>query len=241
MLSKSFLSTIETKLQGTDELEQIAAMDAIAAFGSSSEKGMLQTDVDMSLTHCMSTELHLLLQHKHICKLWLDLARSTKMPLKVNCLHAVSRILTEPTRVNRPDGQIPDENAHIWGLNERLFQALGEHHRHSTIALLMEMLRQPWEEIRTAVYTLFRAVGAQNNDWGMRGFLSYGGFFEFLMDRTTEPTKETREWKFAVVDAIVSSPYLTKLDTLVISQLQQHVLKGPYVGKMSAEMAMEAM
>jgi hypothetical protein len=40
MLSKAFLSTIEEKVQSKDELQQIAAMDAIAAFASSSEKGL---------------------------------------------------------------------------------------------------------------------------------------------------------------------------------------------------------
>ena len=39
MLSKAFLSTIETKIESRDDLQQIAAMDAIAAFASSSEKG----------------------------------------------------------------------------------------------------------------------------------------------------------------------------------------------------------
>lgn len=39
VLSKAFLTTIEDKIQSNDPLQQIAAMDAIASFGSSSEKG----------------------------------------------------------------------------------------------------------------------------------------------------------------------------------------------------------
>lgn len=38
-LSKAFLETVEGKMQSTDSLQQIAAMDALAAFGSSSDKG----------------------------------------------------------------------------------------------------------------------------------------------------------------------------------------------------------
>lgn len=38
-LSKAFLETVESKMQSTDSLQQIAAMDALAAFGSSSDKG----------------------------------------------------------------------------------------------------------------------------------------------------------------------------------------------------------
>lgn len=39
VLSKAFLGTIENKIQSSDSLQQIAAMDALAAFGSSSDKG----------------------------------------------------------------------------------------------------------------------------------------------------------------------------------------------------------
>ncbi|UIZ20843.1 hypothetical protein KXD40_001339 [Peronospora effusa] len=38
-LSKAFLKTVKSKMQSTDSLQQIAAMDALAAFGSSSDKG----------------------------------------------------------------------------------------------------------------------------------------------------------------------------------------------------------
>lgn len=39
VLSTAFLETIERKIESTEPLEQIAAMDALAAFGSSSENG----------------------------------------------------------------------------------------------------------------------------------------------------------------------------------------------------------
>ena len=41
----------------------------------------------------------------------------------------------------------------------------------------------------------------------MRVLRSYGGFFEFLLDRTTEATKDAREWKFAVLDAVLASTF----------------------------------
>ncbi|RLO04065.1 hypothetical protein DYB28_005915, partial [Aphanomyces astaci] len=36
---------------------------------------------------------------------------------------------------------------------------------------------------------------------------AYGGFIEYLVDRQTEPTKTTREWKFAIVDALLASKF----------------------------------
>ena len=38
-LSEAFLETVERKMQSSDALDQIAAMDALAAFGSTSDKG----------------------------------------------------------------------------------------------------------------------------------------------------------------------------------------------------------
>lgn len=159
-------------------------------------------------------ELHLLLQHKSLCQSWLQLGASTKMEVKANCFHSLGRIIGEPTRLTRALEDVPAENAGIWLLHERLFNSLGHECRNqSTLLYLMEILRQPFEEIRSAVFVLMRAVAAQNNEWGMRALLSYGGFFEFLVDRTTEPTKETREWKFAIADAVMVSPFHTKLGT----------------------------
>lgn len=157
----------------------------------------------------------MLLRHQAICKLWLPLGNSTKLPVKANCLHSIARILEEPTVIKRSPSDVPVENAGVWSLLERLFVGFGaESRKLSTMTLLMELLRQPFEELRMAVFAVLRAVAAQNNEWGMRALLSYGGFFEFLLDRTTEPTKETREWKFAVLDAVVASPFQSRLGTL---------------------------
>lgn len=162
----------------------------------------------------MLLELYVLLQHRSLCKLWLQLAGSTKLPVKANCFHSIARILSEPTHMNKSPDQMPEENSGIWSLHERLFNSIGvECRNQATMPFLMNALRQPFEELRTAIFSLMRAVAVQNNEWGMRTLQSYGGLFEFLMDRTTEPTKETREWKFAIVDAIVASPFQANLGT----------------------------
>ncbi|RLN91507.1 hypothetical protein BBJ28_00019919 [Nothophytophthora sp. Chile5] len=134
------------------------------------------------------------------------------MPVKADCFHSLARILGEPTRLTKQPEQVPAENAEIWSLCERLFNSLGaECVQQPTLVFLMDALKQPFEELRTSVFHVLRSVAAQNNEWGMRALLSYGGFFEFLMDRSTEPTKETREWKFAVLDAVLASPFQSQL------------------------------
>ncbi|RHY04494.1 hypothetical protein DYB25_011534 [Aphanomyces astaci] len=51
---------------------------------------------------------------------------------------------------------------------------------------------------------LFHALG---HPWGLEALHAYGGFIEYLVDRQTEPTKTTREWKFAIVDALLASKF----------------------------------
>lgn len=160
----------------------------------------------------VASELQVLLQHTRLCRAWLELGASSKLEVKANCFHALARVLGEPTRLTRPSERIPEPTAAVWTLNERLFNSLGQLCRgQATVLFLMEVLRQPFEEIRSAVFVLLRAAASQNSAWGVRVLLSYGGLVEFLMDRSTEPTKETREWKFAVADAVVASPFRSLL------------------------------
>ncbi|KAL3668051.1 hypothetical protein V7S43_006919 [Phytophthora oleae] len=224
-LSKAFLGTIERKLQSSDSLQQIAATDALAAFGSSSDK-----------------ELQLLLQHRSICQMWLQLGGSTKMPVKANFFHSLGRVLGAHTRLKKQPGQVPEENTSVWNMCERLFSSLGvECAQQSTMILLMNALKQPFEELRTSVFHVLRSVAAQNNPWGMQALQSYGGFFEFLLDRTTEPTKESREWKFAVLDAVLASPFQSQLDASLVEKLQASLNRGPYAGAAApAEMELES-
>ncbi|GMF14969.1 unnamed protein product [Phytophthora lilii] len=149
--------------------------------------------------------------------MWLQLGSSAKMSVKANCFHSFARVIGEPTRLTKQPDQVPAENAGVWSMCERLFNSLGaECSQQPTMVLLMTALKQPFEELRTAVFHVLRSVAAQNNPWGMRTLLSYGGFFEFLMDRTTELTKETREWKFAVLDAVLASPFQSQIGTCAV-------------------------
>ncbi|CAI5738706.1 unnamed protein product [Hyaloperonospora brassicae] len=224
-LSDAFLETVESKMQSSDSLQQIAAMDALAAFGSTSDK-----------------EMHVLLQHRSICQKWMSFSTSTKLPVKSNCFHSIARVLGAHTRLVRQLDDVPNETQEVWSLCERLFNSLGpEGAQQSTMVLLMNTLKQPFEELRTSVFHVLRSVAAQNNPWGMRVLRSYGGFFEFLLDRTTEATKDAREWKFAVLDAVLASPFQSQLDDSLHEKLRANLAQGPYARAPAlAEMVLES-
>ncbi|EQC25021.1 hypothetical protein SDRG_17098 [Saprolegnia diclina VS20] len=210
-LSKAFLAAIEYSFQVGDALQKIAAMDAAAAFASASEN-----------------ELGLLLQHKTLIALFLESAHSTVLEVKSNCFMALATILARPTTLSTT--VVPDETATIWTLHQSLFRALGGG-RPSTMHLLMDCLRQPFDAIRIAVYTLLQAVVAQGHPWGLQTLLAYGGFVEYLLDRSTEPTKTTREWKFALVDGILASPHKALLGKQQRTDLDTFFALGPYAGQ----------
>ncbi|CCI39753.1 unnamed protein product [Albugo candida] len=223
VLTQAFFDKVKDKLQDPEDIQKIAAMDAIGAFAASSHK-----------------ELQVLIQHE-ICSQYLEMASSLKMPLKVNCLHSVKKVLAEPTRLQHESCDILEKDAEIWNLNKTIYEALGRASRSdSTTEYLMSLLKQPFEELRIAVYGLLQAVAAQNAEWGLQALISYGGFFEYILDRNTEPTKECREWKFAVVDAILASPFTNLLDTSILLKLKEHLRKGPYIGNPRSALEMEA-
>lgn len=191
------------------------------------------------------------------------------MPVKANCFHSIGHVLGAHTRLRKQPDQVPEENAGVWTMCERLFNSLGaECVQQSTMVFLMNTLKQPFEELRTSVFHVLRSAAAQNNPWGIRVLLSYGGFFEFLLDRTTEPTKTAREWKFAVLDAVLASPFQSNLgkilftykalervshpllwyccchivDASMLEKLQMSMRRGPYAGATApVEMKLESM
>ncbi|GMF17358.1 unnamed protein product [Phytophthora fragariaefolia] len=170
-LSKAFLETVEGKMQSIDSLQQIAAMDALAAFGSSSDKGRHLSAVPLDSGNALTNywtmwaaELYLLLQHRSICQMWLQLGSSTKMPVKANCFHSLARVLSAHTRLTKQPDQVPAENAGVWSLCERLFNSLGvECTQQNTMLLLMNALKQPFEELRTSITDLMSRHGTYVN------------------------------------------------------------------------------
>lgn len=66
--------------------------------------------------------------------------------------------------------------------------------------------------------------------WGLEILVEYAGFWEFLLDGSTEDSKKTKEWKFAVIDAIVASAHnATLLNPMQRNTLMNVFAKGPFM------------
>ena len=94
----------------------------------------------------------------------MSFSTSTKLPVKSNCFHSIARVLGAHTRLVRQLDDVPNEKQEVWSLCDRLFNSLGpECAQQSTMVLLMNTLKQPFEELRTSVFHVLRSVAAQNN------------------------------------------------------------------------------
>lgn len=48
-----------------------------------------------------------------------------------------------------------------------------------------------------------RKTGLTLHPWGVRAMFAYPGFFEFLINRSTDTTKVGKEWKYAIIESLV--------------------------------------
>ena len=239
-LRKKFFSAILNVLSSGDEIGIVAAMDAIGSVASSS-----------------CSDLYAVLDDVALCKEWLEYASHAKMEIKAACLCSVSKVLSRPTLLARDVSSVLVEDK-VWDLNRELFDAVGKCSPYeNTMTMIMQGLKQPFEDIRVASFTFLRAVAAQGDVWGVTALFEYAGFMEFITDRSTEGVKVTKEWKFAVVEALVTSkhiktvlskpPYrlffpVMSLDVGSIerSKLTKYFSDGPYVVDGKQELDLQA-
>jgi len=100
------------------------------------------------------------------------------------------------------------------------------------VAVLVDLTRIPADEQRCGVYAVLRMVAAQNHEWGLQAIFSGGDEAEkLLIDRSLDMSKQAKEWRFSVLEAVFASPYKDK----AIGQSRLEVIKaflkrGPYLG-----------
>jgi hypothetical protein len=100
------------------------------------------------------------------------------------------------------------------------------------VLVVMDLLRQPFDEQRCACYALLRSLAAQDNAWGLRAIYGAGAEVELaLMDRNLAMSKHAKEWRFAVLEAVHANPHSAAvLGPQRHSLLRAFLRRGPYLG-----------
>ena len=97
----------------------------------------------------------------------------------------------------------------------------------------MYNLKDPFPDVRCAVYHLFKGMATRINI--VKEHMNvYPGFFDFLTNRTTEPNKETKEWKYNLIevlhDTLHKNHTVAGVDAKHMIDLKTYILRGAYVG-----------
>jgi len=92
---------------------------------------------------------------------------------------------------------------------------------------LVNILKQPFQELRQAVYLIFSNMAQQ--EWGRCVILRHPGLPELLLDRSFEHLKEGKDAKFELIKTLTESG---DLKTIVGEEIEQHlkeyVAEGAY-------------
>ncbi|KAL6071778.1 26S proteasome non-ATPase regulatory subunit 5 [Balamuthia mandrillaris] len=111
--------------------------------------------------------------------------RSLRKPLCYSSLYAFGEAMN-----------CPDEE-----LTEQAFDLAESESGDSLMRQFMKFLEQPFPDLRNAVFAALQ--GACTNLWALSTKLFLRpGFFEFITNRSTETTKEGKEWKYAILQTL---------------------------------------
>lgn len=206
---------LKTETHG--ELERLAYIDAVSSFAASSSDAM-----------------EMVLSESQLYEGWLSLTNA-QPKMKAVIMHSISQII-EPQRVgdNVPTSSISNPTIIA------LLNIFGDVNSCSVPEMLLTFGRKPVMETKLAAYNLMRAMCKCGSMLLL--LLSHAGFAEFLVNRETDATKEGKEAKFVLIEAIVNGDVNARglLADDIARKLDEIAKQGPhYVKAMSWQMMTE--
>lgn len=130
--------------------------------------------------------------------------------------------------------QVSDQTSELLKLTEHWYSNLGS----QTFNYLMTVATQPFPELRCSLLSFFQALASQ--PWAQVIMNNHPGFREYLLDRSTEKTKECKEAKYAVISMITESPTVAEIfGQPYVVHLRVYCNQGPFYVRAQAEVAME--
>lgn len=123
-----------------------------------------------------------------------------------------------------------ESSATMTALKKKLVALLGKVKQTPPVAFLVKTARQPIPDSRMASFALMTTLGRQQPaGWGLLELMGTPGFREFIVDRSTEFTKEGKDAKFAFISTIANSPQFHQFfDEHTCATVERLVAQGPY-------------
>ena len=130
--------------------------------------------------------------------------------------------------------QVCDQTEELLTLTESWFNRLCS----NPFDAVWSVAKQPFSDIRVAAMNVLKSLALVV--WGQQLMNNAAGFKEYLLDRTIENTKESKESKFEVVKTLAESPTVQEVfGRPYYVQLMEFYRQGPFHVQAQSEVAFE--
>uniref|UniRef100_A0A8C5MHE8 26S proteasome non-ATPase regulatory subunit 5 n=1 Tax=Leptobrachium leishanense TaxID=445787 RepID=A0A8C5MHE8_9ANUR len=145
--------------------------------------------------------------------------------LRVRCLDAISSLMFL---------LVDNHTEDLLAMAESWFSALSD----QPIDLFRSIVTQPFPDLHCAALKVFTAIA--NQPWAQRLMISSPGFVEYVVDRTVDPDKESKDAKFELVKELVNSPTIAEIfGNQHYLRLRGYLRDGPYYVRAISAVAVE--
>ncbi|KAM4889877.1 PSMD5 ATPase, partial [Sylvia borin] len=152
-------------------------------------------------------------------------AKNAPTELRLRCLDAISSLLYLP-----PEQQTED----LLRMTESWFTSLSS----QPLELFRSISTQPFPDLHCGALRVFTAIA--NQPWAQMLMLSSPGFVEYVVDRSVEPDKASKDAKYELVKALVNSKTIAEVfGNQYYLRLRAYLQEGPYYVKAVSTTAVE--
>lgn len=152
-------------------------------------------------------------------------AKNAPTELRVRCLDAIASLLNLP-----PDQQTED----LLGMTESWFSHLAS----QPLELFRSISTQPFPDLHCGALRVFTAIA--NQPWAQQMMIASPGFVEYIVDRSVEPDKVSKEAKYELVKALAHAKTIAQIfGNQHYLRLREYMREGPYYVKAVATTAVE--
>jgi 26S proteasome non-ATPase regulatory subunit 5 len=155
------------------------------------------------------------------------LLRSGNTDFKTRALASLSKVLqiTES-----------DPTGEATALTESWFRQLFSDR---AMSLLLSLCKEPFQEIKLEAFECVRVLAT--HIWGHKELAAFPGFLDYILNRSTEFTKEGKESKYNIVRELVSSPFIgLSFAPEAVQRLRKFYSEGPYFVTSETAVAFES-
>ena len=193
---------------GSGELDRLALVDAISSFASASTEA-LEAVIDDPMTR----------------DAWLSLAVA-QPKLKSVILYSAAMVIDPPLEMKISGDSVMYVNAPSNALTMRLYSSIGLTNGGDATKIILSIAKSPFIETRLGAYALLAAFAKHGT--GSQVLLSHAGFYEFLISREGETTKEGKEARYGIVQAVMGSEARELLADSITKTLEKFLQEGPH-------------